>query len=156
MVETVARYGAGLVLMHMKGEPKTMQDNPYYEDVLLDIIDELDKSVQIALAAGVRRDQIVIDPGIGFGKRLQDNLQILNELQILEQLELPIMVGPSRKSFIGKLLDLPSEERLEGTIASITAAILRGAHIIRVHDVKAVKRAATIADAIAGHIETVQ
>ncbi|RPI02038.1 MAG: dihydropteroate synthase, partial [Calditrichaeota bacterium] len=156
MGETVARYGAGLVLMHMKGEPKTMQDNPYYEDVLLDIIDELDKSVQIALAAGVRRDQIVIDPGIGFGKRLQDNLQILNELQILEQLELPIMVGPSRKSFIGKLLDLPSEERLEGTIASITAAILRGAHIIRVHDVKAVKRAAIIADAIAGHIETVQ
>lgn len=156
MAETIAQHNAGVVLMHMKGEPKTMQDNPFYEDVMLDILDELEKSVRIALAAGVRRNQIVIDPGIGFGKRVQDNLQILNELQLLEQLELPIMVGASRKSFIGKLLDLPSEERLEGTIASVTAAILHGAHIIRVHDVKAMKRAATIADAIAGYIEPTQ
>jgi len=153
MPEIAARYKAGLVLMHIKGEPRTMQDQPHYENVMNEIKTYLEKSMDIAFRAGVRRQQIVIDPGIGFGKRLQDNFQILRELRILTKLGVPILVGPSRKSMIGKVLDAPPEERLEGTLAAVSAAILNGAAIIRVHDVRANVRAAKIADAIVGKNE---
>jgi len=152
MPSVVAAYNAGLVLMHMKGEPRSMQIDPSYQDVLQEISDFLSDAINRALKAGVQLNQMVIDPGIGFGKRLKDNFQILRELRIFERIGRPILVGPSRKSFIGRLLDLPTEERLEGTIAAVTASILNGVHIVRVHDVKAIKRAATIADAIAGKI----
>lgn len=153
MPALVAESGAGLVLMHIKGEPKNMQVNPVYENLMLEIVEYLRTSIQIATAAGVKINQIVLDPGIGFGKQVKHNLQILNELRMLEQFGRPVLVGPSRKWFIGQLLDLPTDSRLEGTMAAVTAAILNGARIVRVHDVRAIKRAAVIADAIAGHIE---
>ena len=141
---------AGLVLMHIKGEPQNMQSNPHYENLLPEILDYLQQSINLAIKDGVDASQIVVDPGIGFGKRLKDNFQILNELRKFELLSRPILVGPSRKSFIGTVLDLPPEERLEGTIAAVTAAIMNGANIVRVHDVKEVKRAVDIVDIIVG------
>lgn len=150
MSRVVARYKAGLVVMHIKGEPKNMQMNPHYDDLMSEITNYFAGSMALAKAAGVADQQIVIDPGIGFGKRLKDNFQILQELRIFEKLARPILVGPSRKSFIGRLLDAPPSERLEGTIAAVTASILYGAHIVRVHDVKEIKRAVTIADAVVG------
>lgn len=153
MAGVVAQKHAGLVLMHIKGEPRTMQLDPQYDDVVRDICDSLRGSMNAAIAAGLAPQQIVIDPGIGFGKQLEHNLQILRRLREFEILGRPILVGPSRKSFIGKILDLPPEERLEGTIAASVIAILNGAAVVRVHDVRAAKRAALIADAVLGHID---
>jgi len=143
-----AQYETGFILMHMKGMPKTMQDNPYYTDVLGEIKSFLSDKLEVAQAYGLRREKILIDPGIGFGKRLEDNLVLLNNLCFFEDLQRPILVGVSRKSFIGKILNSPPQERLEGTIAASVVSIIRGAHILRVHDVKAVKRAVLIAEAI--------
>ncbi len=148
MARTAASFAAGLVLMHIKGEPKNMQKNPQYENLMREICDYLQGSIEIALAGGVDPASIVIDPGIGFGKQLKDNFQILRELSLFQQLRQPILVGPSRKSFIGAILKLPPNERLEGSIAAVTAAIIHGANIVRVHDVKQIKRAVEIADAI--------
>ena len=148
MAELAARTGAGVVIMHILGTPRDMQKNPHYDDVTGEIRDFLAGRVALAEAAGVQRTQIVIDPGIGFGKRLEDNFTILRELGRLAELGLPILAGPSRKSFIGQTLNLPVDERVEGTAAAVTAAILHGAHIVRVHDVQAMKRVARIADAI--------
>lgn len=152
MPSVIAKHNAGLVLMHIQGEPKNMQLDPHYQDLLREITEYLTIGIETVMAAGVAFEQIVVDPGIGFGKRPKDNFQILRELRILQKIGRPILVGPSRKSFIGRLLDLSTDERMEGTIAAVTACILNGAHIIRVHDVKENKRAATIADAIAGKI----
>jgi len=148
MAGVAARSGAGLILMHMQGTPHDMQADPHYEDVMAEIAAFLAQQVAAAAAAGVAPDQIVIDPGIGFGKRLEDNLTILRELGRLEELGLPLLVGPSRKSFIGRILDAPATERLEGTAAAVTAAILQGAQIVRVHDVAEMVRVARVADAI--------
>ncbi len=148
-MEKVAReYDVPVVLMHMKGTPETMQINPYYEDVMAEIIKFLDKRIKFALKNGIDENKIIIDPGIGFGKRQQDNLRILQHLEELKSLGMPILIGASRKSFIGNILHLPPEERLEGSIASAVAAILNGADIIRCHDVLATKRAAMVVDAI--------
>ncbi len=150
MAPLVAEYGAGYVLMHIKGEPRNMQKQPFYEDVVAEVSGVLLTCLENAKQAGVKPEQLVIDPGIGFGKRLQDNYEILNKLDVLQKLGVPVLVGPSRKSFIGNLLNLPVQERLEGTIAAVTASILRGAQIVRVHDVRQIKRATTVADAIIG------
>ena len=150
MPRVAASHRAGLILMHIKGEPRNMQVNPHYDNLMQEITAYLEQSITIATTNGVDPSQIVIDPGIGFGKRLQDNFQILNQLRTFEQLRRPILVGPSRKSFIGALLDAPPKERLEGTIAAVTAAIMNGADIVRVHDVDKIKRAAVIADTIIG------
>jgi dihydropteroate synthase len=143
---TAAKHKASAVLMHIKGTPKTMQTNPVYDDLFGEISASLGQSIQRARAAGV--EQIMIDPGIGFGKTTRHNLQLINGLSRFAPLGLPILVGPSRKSFIGTVLDLPVEERLEGTMAAVVACILYGAHIVRVHDVRQCRRAAAIADAI--------
>jgi dihydropteroate synthase len=135
-------------MMHMKGEPKNMQDKPSYDNVLAEVKVFLKERLDYALAFGIPKERIIIDPGIGFGKRLEDNLRIINNLTTFKDLGRPILVGPSRKSFIGKILDLPPEERLEGTIASAVLSMVRGAAILRVHDVKAVKRAVVVAEAI--------
>lgn len=153
MPHIVRQYNAGLVIMHIKGEPKNMQVNPHYDDLFDEIARYFEESFRTVRAAGVSEEQIVIDPGIGFGKRLKDNFQILRELRILQRFGRPILVGPSRKSFIGRLLNLSEDERLEGTIAAVAAAVLNGAHIVRVHDVQEIKRAVMIADAIAGKIK---
>ena len=148
-MENVAReYDVPVVLMHMKGTPETMQINPYYEDVTAEIMKFLDERIKFALENGIDEDKIIIDPGIGFGKRQEDNLRIISHLAEFKSLGMPILIGASRKSFIGNILNLPPEERLEGSIASAIVAILNGANIIRCHDVLATKRAATVADAI--------
>ena len=140
--------GASVVLMHMKGVPKTMQVNPYYEDLYQEIGCFLKERITTATAYGIKREKIIVDPGIGFGKSMQHNLAILNNLDFLKDLDRPILLGISRKSFIGKILNLPPHERIEGTIASAVLAVLRGAHILRVHDIEQVKRAITVAEAI--------
>ena len=146
MGETVARHDGALVIMHMKGTPKTMQENPTYEDVVSEVYQFLRQQREAARQFGIR--QIMIDPGIGFGKKLEHNIEIIKKLWGLKSLECPILVGPSRKSFIGMILDLPVTDRLEGTAAAVTACILNGAHIVRVHDVKEMKRVARVTDAL--------
>ena len=144
----VSEAGAPVILMHMKGVPKTMQSNPFYEDLYQEIQCFLEERISTATAYGIKREKIIIDPGIGFGKSVEHNLAIINNLQFLDELERPILLGVSRKSFIGKILNLPPKERTEGTISSAILAVLRGAHILRVHDVEGVKRAITVAEAI--------
>ena len=142
-----SRRGASLVVMHMKGTPKTMQDAPSYGDLIGEISAALRASVAIARAAGIA--QVFVDPGIGFGKTPRHNLEILRRLGEFRELGCPILVGPSRKSFIGAVLDLPTSERLEGTAAAVAVAVLHGASIVRVHDVRAMKRVAALTDAVA-------
>jgi dihydropteroate synthase len=135
LARLVARRKVPIVLMHMRGVPKTMQKNPSYHDTIGEILRDLQPSIAAAIGAGIAREMIIVDPGIGFGKRMQDNLRIIRELSSLRSLGFPLLVGLSRKAFIGEILDRPVEERLIGTITANTLAILNGANIIRVHDV---------------------
>ncbi len=146
MPDIVAKYNAGVILMHIKDKPKTMQVNPSYENVTREVKDFLKDRVEKTKLSGI--NQIIIDPGIGFGKKLEHNLQLIRELKSFVELECPILIGASRKSFIGTILDLPPNERLEGTAAIVTASILNGANIVRVHDVKEIKRVAMVTDAL--------
>ncbi len=149
ILDLAAARSAGLVLMHMKGTPKTMQAAPRYDDAIAEVRAFLASRAAAARARGVAPEGIVLDPGIGFGKRLEDNLVLLNHLDALASLDRPILAGVSRKAFIGRLLDAaPADDRLEGTIAAAVVGVVRGAHILRVHDVKAVGGAARVADAI--------
>lgn len=148
MIELAAQRNVPLIMMHMKGTPKTMQVNPTYTDLLEEVNSFFRERIDFALSSGIRRGKIIIDPGIGFGKKFEDNLSLINNLAVFEELDCPILVGPSRKSFIGKILNLPPGERLEGTIASAVICLIRGAHILRVHDVASVKRALLVAEAI--------
>jgi len=145
MVETISKAGAKAILMHMLGIPQTMQREPHYDDVVREVRDFLVERANYAQAAGIPADHIILDPGIGFGKRLEHNLSLLQQLPKLVSCGYPVLVGVSRKSFLGQLLDLPATERLEGTIAANTVAILGGASIIRVHDVKEGRRTADVA-----------
>ena len=146
MAGTAARFNAVLAVMHIQGTPETMQIDPVYSDVVAEVKEELSRSVEQARAAGVT--QIIIDPGIGFGKTLDHNLILLQHLREFETLGLPILIGTSRKGFIGTILDLPVDQRLEGTAASVAVSIMHGANIVRVHDVNAMKRVALVTDAI--------
>jgi len=146
MASVVASHGAALIAMHMQGTPKTMQQNPKYDDVVAEVRTSLAQSVEKAAAEGIHK--IMIDPGIGFGKSLQHNLLLIKHLDAFAGLGRPIVVGPSRKAFIGALLDVPVGERLEGTAAAVAASIFGGAHVVRVHDVKEMKRVAVLTDAI--------
>ncbi len=148
MAEVIAEYKSGVILMHIQGTPRDMQKNPSYQRLIPEIKDYLEEGIKKAQGAGISLDQIIIDPGIGFGKTLVHNLQIIQGLLEFESLDRPILLGPSRKSFIGKVLDLPVEERLEGTLAACVVGIMKGAHMVRVHDVKAAVRACKVADAI--------
>jgi dihydropteroate synthase len=146
MVDVARAYDAGLVVMHIQGTPRDMQKHPTYTDVVEDILRELDASVGRALDAGISPERIVVDPGIGFGKRWFDNYDLIHRLREFYVLGLPVLIGASRKSFLGKILNVAPQERLEGTIAAHTLAIWFGAHIIRVHDVEEARRAARITD----------
>jgi dihydropteroate synthase len=148
MAEVVARYGVPLVLMHMRGQPKDMQSRTEYGDLIGDVTRFFKEQVGTAASAGIPRERIVLDPGIGFGKKGEDNFVLIRHLRCFNSMGCPILVGLSRKSFIGKTLDLPESERLTGTIAAVTAAVLFGAHIIRVHDVLEAVQAAAIADRV--------
>ena len=150
MVDIIKESGLPVVIMHIKGTPKNMQKNPYYEDLMQELTEYFEERKKFARAKGILDQQIILDPGIGFGKRLQDNFQLLRELKKIVDMGFPVLIGPSRKSFIGLTLDLPVDQRLEGTAAAVTTGILKGARIVRVHDVKAMKRVALITDAIRG------
>lgn len=149
MAQLAAQYDAGVVVMHIKGSPQTMQINPTYSDVTNEIIEKLRQLVKKAEAAGVKRENIIVDPGIGFGKTFEHNLEILENLSHLKVLGRPILVGTSRKSFIGNVLDgTEPQQRVFGTAASVAIAIKNGADIIRVHDVRAMRDVARVTDAI--------
>lgn len=148
MVEIVAAYKVPVCIMHMQGMPQNMQNNPTYTDVVHDIIAFFEDRIAAAKQGGIKDEQIILDPGIGFGKTVEHNLQILKRLNEMTALGYPVLVGTSRKSFIGVISDLPVGQRLEGTIASSVVGIMNGARMIRVHDVKACKRAVEIVDAI--------
>jgi dihydropteroate synthase len=147
-----AETGAGLVLMHIRGRPRTMQERIHYDDLIGEIQRELRDSVGRALDAGCRPEQLVVDPGIGFGKTAEQNLELIDRLDRLSQLGYPVLVGPSRKSFIGKTLGLEVDDRLEATLAACVVALLRGARIFRVHDVSAARRALDMAEAITNRL----
>ncbi len=148
LIKMVQRYRAAIVLMHMRGTPKSMQHKIHYANLMDEIISELGKSAEFCLESGIESDRIILDPGIGFGKTVAHNLEILNRLPEIGRLNYPILVGTSRKSFIGKILDADVQQRLIGSVGTETAAILRGAHIVRVHDCVESSQAAKIADAI--------
>lgn len=150
MAKVVSDYGAMVCVMHMKGTPKTMQNNPEYTDVIGEIIKSLSESVDIAFRAGILPDRIIVDPGIGFGKTVEHNLAIVRRLDELKVLGKPILIGLSRKSFIGKVLTKGVNERIIGTAAACAMAVANGANIIRVHDVKEMVDVAQMADAING------
>lgn len=148
MASVVASSKAALVMMHIKGTPKDMQDNPQYDSLLDEITSYLRESIEKAEKVGVEADKIVVDPGIGFGKTVEHNLIILKRLDELSVLEKPILVGVSRKSFIGRVLNLPVEKRLCGGLAATCIAVINGARLIRTHDVKETREVVDLTEAI--------
>jgi len=163
VADAVARAGAGLVLMHSRGTPATMHRLPPVADIMHEVTHSLRASINMAERRGVKRESIVIDPGIGFGKSLEQNLELIAKLdQLIAAFpDYPLLIGTSRKSFIGRLLadesgtPAPAEDRLHGSLATITAAILKGAHIVRVHDVKATKDAIRVTESIRENLPTI-
>lgn len=148
IADTVAQTGAGLILMHMRGEPSTMQQLPPSENIFAEICADMEKAMQKAASRGVQQQRIVFDPGIGFGKTFEENLAILNHLERFAKLNMPIMIGTSRKSFIGRITGRPADQRIFGTAASVATAILRGAHMVRVHDVQEMVEVTRLTDAL--------
>jgi len=153
LAKVAERHGAALVLMHMRGTPRSMQRGPFARDVMKEVFAGLKKSAAVARKFGTLRSRIVIDPGIGFGKSFAQNYELIANLDQLAQLGYPIMVGTSRKGFLGATLarngkPAPCEERIWGTAATVTASILSGAHIVRVHDVAEMKQVALVADCV--------
>ena len=146
MAQVAADMEAGVILMHMKGTPRTMQKTPHYQDVIKEIYEALENWITKATQKGIHPDRIIVDPGIGFGKTTEQNILILKHLNDFKRLNKPILIGTSRKSFIGNLLDLPVAQRLEGSLATVCWAITKGVNIVRVHDVKATARVARITD----------
>ncbi len=143
-VEVAAAAQVPVCLMHMQGQPRTMQHSPLYQDVAKEVYDFLQQRAEVCIAAGIPKSQIILDPGFGFGKSLQHNYQLLSQLSDLLGLNYPLLVGMSRKSMIGQLLQVPPEERLAGSLACATIAVMKGARIIRVHDVKETVQAVAI------------
>ena len=148
MASVAAGAGVPVILMHMKGTPGNMQDNPRYDNLMSEISDFLRDSIERAEAGGIPRDMIIIDPGIGFGKTIDHNLEIIKELNMLRSLERPVLLGTSRKAFIGSILGNEPHMRDTGTMASVSAGIMNGAHIVRVHNVKKAVETAKMIDAI--------
>ena len=150
MARVAAEHDASVIIMHMKGEPRTMQEDPKYVDVVSEIASFLQERVAVAEAAGVRSDRIMVDPGIGFGKTLDHNLEIIARLREFKALGKPVVIGVSRKAFIGKLTGLRPEDRLEGSLAAAVLAVRNGADVVRVHDVAETVRALGVAVPIIG------
>ena len=151
IAEVAARRGVPLILMHSRGKPRTMQKAPFARDVMKDVLEGLRESVRVARKARVAKSQIILDPGIGFGKSFAQNYELLQNLPQLAKLGYPLLVGPSRKGFLGATLaregkPAPPEERIWGTAATVTASILNGAHIVRVHDVAEMVQVVRVAD----------
>ena len=148
MAALVANEKVPVVLMHMRGTPRTMQADPQYHDVVREVRDFLAERLYDAMDAGIDADSVILDPGIGFGKTIEHNIQLLRSLPVLAALGQPLLVGVSRKAFIGKILGLTADQRLEGSLAAAVAAVLGGANIVRVHDVAETCRAVRVADAL--------
>lgn len=148
MVHVAQSMGAPVILMHMKGKPQTMQQNPVYASLFSEIIMFLEERVQFAATQGISRHQIIVDPGIGFGKTVLHNLKLIRELEKFQCLDRPLLLGASRKSFIGTVLDLPVKEREWGTSVVHAFAIASGAHVLRVHDVEVARQVAQMGDAL--------
>ena len=149
MAKVVSDQKVPVVIMHIKGAPRDMQKNPVYEALMPEIMDYLRGGIRLALESGIAEDRIIIDPGIGFGKTSEHNLEIIHNLYELTLLEKPLLIGPSRKAFTGRVLgDVPPEERIEGTAAAVAISIMNGANMVRVHDVKEMVKVARVADAI--------
>jgi dihydropteroate synthase len=149
MFDVVRDAGAGMILMHMRGEPKTMQEDPTYHDVVAEVRGFLGDRVEAAVAAGIDRDRLCADPGIGFGKTLEHNLAILREIGAFQHLGVPMLVGPSRKGFIGTLTGTDVDERVEGTAGVVAWCAANAVDVVRVHDVKQMTRVVRVVDAIA-------
>ncbi len=150
MAPLIAGYDAAVIIMHMRGSPRNMQNNPQYGSLMAEISSFLRKQIGLAVAQGIGAGRIVIDPGIGFGKTVEHNLQIIKHLEDLKKFDKPILLGTSRKSFIGKVLELPVDRREEGTAATLTCGIMQGAQIVRVHDVYNMSKVVRMTDAIMG------
>jgi len=148
LASIIAEYDAGVVIMHMRGTPETMQEDLHYDDCLGEIKQFLEQGIRTAESAGIASDRIWVDPGIGFGKTVKHNLEILGNLDFFASLQKPILLGTSRKSFIGKILDLSVSDRLEGSLATAVIGVMKGARILRVHDVEETYRAVKIASEI--------
>lgn len=150
VLAVAAQSGAAVCLMHMQGTPETMQQNPCYDDVVSEVIEYLRQRIEAAVEAGIARENIIVDPGFGFGKTLQHNLLLLKSLAQLKALDVPLLVGLSRKSMIGTILNKPLDQRLYGSISTAVIAAMQGADIIRVHDVAQTIDALAIVDAVNG------
>ena len=150
MAKVVKEFEAGLILMHSRGTPETMQTLTDYEEVVADVLKELRESIGMATAAGIEKERIVIDPGLGFAKTADQSLEILKHLKAFCELGFPVMIGPSRKSFIGHVTGREMQEREFGTAACVAAAVLRGVRILRVHEVRAMRDVILMAEAIKG------
>lgn len=148
MISVAAEAGVPVILMHMKGTPKDMQKAPHYEDLIAEIYRFLEEAIQRALRGGIQEDKVIVDPGIGFGKTFDHNLELIRELGRFLSLGRPILLGSSRKAFIGHILKKEAQDRDVGSMASIAVGILNGAHIVRVHSVRMAVETATIVDAI--------
>lgn len=148
MANVAARLGVPCILMHMRGTPKTMQDNLHYHSFMENLREELSESVEMAVEAGIERKNIILDPGVGFSKSSDHNLEIIKNIKELKRMGYPLLVGASRKRFIGEILDAAADERLEGSLAVAVISSWEGAGILRVHDVKETVRALKVTDAI--------
>ena len=148
MVDVALKFNCPIVLMHMKGVPKNMQDNPQYQSLISDIKEYLLARIDFVVSKGIDRNKIIIDPGIGFGKTVENNFEIINNLDQFVKMNFPVLLGASRKSFIGVSLNLPEKDRLEGSIAANIIGLQKGAKIFRVHDVVETNRAMVIANKI--------
>jgi dihydropteroate synthase len=148
MAETAAEFSAPVIIMHIQGRPENMQDNPKYQNLIFEIKKYIWSGIQLALNAGLEDDKIIIDPGIGFGKKQFHNLQILNRLDSFQELGYPILIGTSRKSLIKYVNKDEVDNRLFGTAATAAVSILKGASILRVHDVAEIKKTAVMTDAV--------
>lgn len=148
MVKVCARYRAPVILMHMKGTPQTMQVDPHYEDVLAEIRAFFEERISFAEENGIARERLILDPGLGFGKRLEDNLKIIKHADYFRGLNLPVMLGPSRKSFLGQLTSKEAAERDAATVATVAYAVLKGVDLVRVHNVSFAKDAISVMEAL--------
>jgi dihydropteroate synthase len=152
MIVTAAEYGAAVVVMHMQGTPSSMQDNPYYQDVIGEIMEWFRERTGRIMEGGVEKEKIIIDPGIGFGKRLEDNLDIIRELTSFRELGFPVMIGYSRKSFLGAITGRGPEGRVYGGMAALGRSLREGAQLVRVHDVEETRDFINVFKAIEGEI----
>ena len=150
MVHIVNRSQVPVIIMHMLGNPQNMQNDPLYTDLMEELIFFFQERVDLMTSNGILKNNIILDPGIGFGKTVEHNFTIIRELNRIVDLGFPVLTGPSRKSFIGHTLNLPPEERIEGTTAAVTAAIMNGSRLVRVHDVKKIRRVVKITENICG------